>query len=381
VTITWERNVNEIVWESQTAPGITWTTVVGGTGGTEIPGWRPFDVAFVLVEPGTTFNPTTDAVQMAGAAYLFRGTEPNGDPDEGWEPWEHTGLWQGTSTVDNPVSVMTRIQYELKAGDAFLGHALINLKELIDPPAARTYQPYGSDFVTSRIGFIPTIVVGDEQVGSVDNPKFIMLNEHSQPGFVQGQWKPRVLSANGEVNQFDKVIYADTTDGDITLDASQMVDEPDTFRDIGRLVVVKNIGTGSLTITGIGSLAPLGAGQSMWLHVTEDGVEVLATNGGGGELPSDLVRTSDMVSALATKADLASPALTGNPTAPTQTVGDNSTRIATTAFVAAAAALKMSTASAPLRLRSRWRMLLRRSVTRSPTSPHHRHQPRCGQRS
>jgi hypothetical protein len=52
--------------------------------------------------------------------------------------------------------------------------------------------------------------------------------------------------------------------------------------------------------------------------------------------------------ALTTKADLASPALTGNPTAPTQTVGDNSTRIATTAFVAAAAALKMSTASAPL---------------------------------
>ena len=31
MTITWERNVNEIVWESQTAPGITWTTVVGGT--------------------------------------------------------------------------------------------------------------------------------------------------------------------------------------------------------------------------------------------------------------------------------------------------------------------------------------------------------------
>lgn len=31
MTITWETNVNEIVWESQTAPGITWTTVVGGT--------------------------------------------------------------------------------------------------------------------------------------------------------------------------------------------------------------------------------------------------------------------------------------------------------------------------------------------------------------
>lgn len=42
------------------------------------------------------------------------------------------------------------------------------------------------------------------------------------------------------------------------------------------------------------------------------------------------------MTALATKAPLASPALTGNPTAPTQTAGNNSTRLATTAFVQAA---------------------------------------------
>jgi hypothetical protein len=40
--------------------------------------------------------------------------------------------------------------------------------------------------------------------------------------------------------------------------------------------------------------------------------------------------------ALAAKANLASPALTGNPTAPTQTAGNSSTRIATTAFVTTA---------------------------------------------
>lgn len=40
--------------------------------------------------------------------------------------------------------------------------------------------------------------------------------------------------------------------------------------------------------------------------------------------------------ALDAKAPLASPTLTGNPTAPTQTAGNNSTRIATTAFVTAA---------------------------------------------
>lgn len=40
-----------------------------------------------------------------------------------------------------------------------------------------------------------------------------------------------------------------------------------------------------------------------------------------------------IASALAPKAALASPALTGNPTAPTQTAGNNSTRLATTAYV------------------------------------------------
>ena len=40
--------------------------------------------------------------------------------------------------------------------------------------------------------------------------------------------------------------------------------------------------------------------------------------------------------AVATKADLASPGFSGSPTAPTQSSGDSSTKIATTAFVAAA---------------------------------------------
>jgi hypothetical protein len=42
--------------------------------------------------------------------------------------------------------------------------------------------------------------------------------------------------------------------------------------------------------------------------------------------------------AVATKADLASPGFSGSPTAPTQSSGDSSTKLATTAFVAAALA-------------------------------------------
>ena len=45
---------------------------------------------------------------------------------------------------------------------------------------------------------------------------------------------------------------------------------------------------------------------------------------------------NNIATAIATKADLASPAFTGSPTAPTPTAGDNDTSVATTAFVQAA---------------------------------------------
>lgn len=51
---------------------------------------------------------------------------------------------------------------------------------------------------------------------------------------------------------------------------------------------------------------------------------------------ADVYTEAEVDAALALKADLASPALTGNPTAPTQTAGDNSTKIATTAYADAA---------------------------------------------
>lgn len=52
-------------------------------------------------------------------------------------------------------------------------------------------------------------------------------------------------------------------------------------------------------------------------------------------LPADLAAIN---SALSNKAPLASPAFSGNPTAPNQTAGDNSQKLATTAFVTAAIA-------------------------------------------
>mgnify|MGYP007086240955 CR=1 FL=1 len=55
-------------------------------------------------------------------------------------------------------------------------------------------------------------------------------------------------------------------------------------------------------------------------------------------LGDDASYASTITNALALKADLASPALTGTPTAPTATSGTNTTQIATTAFVTSAVA-------------------------------------------
>lgn len=61
---------------------------------------------------------------------------------------------------------------------------------------------------------------------------------------------------------------------------------------------------------------------------SSDFISQVITNGVTDKAPSE----DAVFDALALKAPLASPALTGNPTAPTQSANDNSTRIATTAY-------------------------------------------------
>jgi hypothetical protein len=66
-----------------------------------------------------------------------------------------------------------------------------------------------------------------------------------------------------------------------------------------------------------------------------------AAGGGGaewGDITGTLADQADLAAALGLKAPLASPALTGNPTAPTQAAGNSTTRLATTEFVSVAIA-------------------------------------------
>jgi len=75
-------------------------------------------------------------------------------------------------------------------------------------------------------------------------------------------------------------------------------------------------------------------------------------------------------STAATYAPLASPALTGNPTAPTQTAGDNTTRLATTAFVTAAtAAVSATVTSLSASVAATYAPLASPALTGNPTAP------------
>jgi hypothetical protein len=91
--------------------------------------------------------------------------------------------------------------------------------------------------------------------------------------------------------------------------------------------------TSVIALAGKGAFADLSSSQTIGGAKTFSTVPKASQDASGG---TDLVRKSQLDTLLAEKAPLASPALTGTPTAPTAAPATNTTQIATTAFVQAA---------------------------------------------
>lgn len=135
-------------------------------------------------------------------------------------------------------------------------------------------------------------------------------------------------------------IAINTTDGKLYLKKS----------DVGEFIVEVGPVTSVVGRTGAVTLAKADVGLSS-VDNTSDAAKPVSTatqtalNGKANTTHTHVIAdVTSLQSTLDAKAPLASPAFTGTPTAPTQTQGNNSTRLATTAYVDALGATKANTA-------------------------------------
>jgi alpha-tubulin suppressor-like RCC1 family protein len=149
-----------------------------------------------------------------------------------------------------------------------------------------------------------------------------------------------------DIDGLDEAIAELVGDGEaqvITLEAD--VDEYTVTHTLGSTILVGacyDVATGRYVDVGIriasstSVVISLDANASIGAGVDELRVVLIrsASGGNGGEV--DVSDVDGLQAALDAKASIASPALTGTPTAPTATAGTDTTQIATTAFVAAA---------------------------------------------
>jgi hypothetical protein len=112
-----------------------------------------------------------------------------------------------------------------------------------------------------------------------------------------------------------------------------------------------------ITSVSNGQVLKYDSAQGLWVNGTD------SSGVAWGGITGTLSNQTDLQTALDAKAPLASPALTGTPTAPTAAVDTNTTQVATTAYVIGQGYLKSATAS------STYAPLASPSLTGTPTAP------------
>jgi len=292
MTITWESPVNEIVWESQTAPGITWTTVVGGTGGTEIPARR--------LLPNTVGTPgQTVVVNEAGTAVEYVDDTGDGAALSDDDP---AALGVATPGTSDDASRSDHVHPMPTAADV----------GALDDGAVRSIASgYAADALSDANDYTDTAVAG-KQAADADLTAIAALAP-ADDALIQrkaGAWTSRTPAQ---------------VKADMSIGVGDVSGLDENTRDVIGTALVAGSGV-AVTVDDPGNTITI-AVSGLVADAINDGTTTVA--------PSQ----NAVFDALALKADLASPALTGDPTAPTQAQGNNSTRLATTAYVQTEAGL------------------------------------------
>ncbi len=263
---TWERNVTEVVWESQTTPGVTWLTVVGTSESTPA----------VRLLPTPLGNPG----QVAAVRTDGTGTE-----------WVDQAGGGGGLSDDQPLP---------------LGAASPGVSDEASRSDHRHPMPSASDVGAATPASVTSAIA---------DAKTELRGTAPANGDTLGELHDRiaVVEALGSL----------ATDAELIAAVTALIGSADPSGDtLGELQAL--IGARLAKAANLADLSnPATARTNLGLGNVDDTSD------------ADKPVSTATQAALDLKAPLASPALTGTPTAPTAAPGTNTTQIATTAFVLA----------------------------------------------
>ena len=289
-------------------------------------------------DPGVYFEDDNGDVRKVGPITVG-GTAPNFSPATGGSAGNSVGEgWLDTSGTDTVLKIWDGTSWtpafggtvatELSDGEIFVGNS-----------SNETEADAFTDVLSAQAGIVSTatstaltisnagvIVAGDMDVGNVG------LTDASSLAFFE-------LTSNGNDNLTFKA--PDNLSGSVNFIL------PDGDGTTGQRLVTDGSGNLSWASSGAGALTNgnifVGDASGLAADVSMSGDATIA-NTGAVTIANDAITTVKILDDAVTGDKIANDvALAGNPTATTQAAGNNSTRIATTAYVDTAAGTKLDT--------------------------------------
>lgn len=229
-----------------------------------------------------------------------------------------TDITNLTTTVEGNTTNITKNTQDIAANTTAISNLSTSVEEQINTKIASAYKASGS---VADVASLPT--ASATTLGNVYN---MTADFTTTDAFIDGAGKKFTAGTNVAVVEIpgDPVTYGyDVLSGLVDLTAYSTTEQMNTAINTATSGV-------STDLTNLTTRVTTAEESLNGLDADIQNMETQLANKADTSALSSYLTTS---AASTTYAPKASPALTGNPTAPTQTAGNNSTRIATTAFV------------------------------------------------
>lgn len=239
-----------------------------------------------------------------------------------------TDITNLTTTVEGNTTNITKNTQDIAANTTAISNLSTSVEEQINTKIASAYKASGS---VADVASLPT--ASATTLGNVYN---MTADFTTTDAFIDGAGKKFTAGTNVAVVEKTPAVMGD--DGTVTTPATYGYDVLSGLVDLTAYSTTEQMNTAistatsgvSTDLTSLTTRVTTAEESLNGLDADIQNMETQLANKADTSALSSYLTTTDASSTYAPKA---SPALTGNPTAPTQTAGNNSTRIATTAFV------------------------------------------------